>query len=418
MSFVRSSTKIVRAEEREGEDRISRLPDDLIHHILSFTHTKLAVQTCILSKRWQHIWATLPHLNLYKYNFGSCAKFSLFLTRFFSSRNHQSGISTVNLRSGNNVSLDLLQMIISYAIAHNVQNLRIDTIIPKYCRIPLSIFSHRSLKKLIILDLFRKSPQEEEGLCWCLPALTVLHISSCNLPDSCLNLPALTTLCLGSCTLPKSFSGLPGLTTLHLKHVRIYENKSMYFSELVNLKNLTLEESQVELKVINVSSLQLTNLTIKNSRVGYKFVISAPKLLAFNHSGTLTEYVFPLTSTSLHKVNLEMIRWYFYNWEEYEVAARLIALLQELQNAKFLTINMVIIEALSKVPDLLDQHSSLKNLKFLKVKEDHKFLCSTIPSHVRTYLLSGSPSATIVKEFPKADRIIQKDLERTKAKEN
>ncbi|MFZ8477765.1 hypothetical protein ACO1MN_16020, partial [Staphylococcus aureus] len=83
-------------------------------------------------------------------------------------------------------------------------------------------------------------------------------------------------------------------------------------------------------------------------------------------------------------VNLEMIRWYFYNWEEYEVAARLIALLQELQNAKFLTINMVIIEALSKVPDLLDQHSSLKNLKFLKVKEDHRFLCSTIPSHVRT----------------------------------
>ncbi|XP_026430833.1 F-box/LRR-repeat protein At3g58930-like [Papaver somniferum] len=45
-----------------GEDRISRLPDGLIHHILSFNDTKYVVQTSVLSKRWIHIWKSLPVL--------------------------------------------------------------------------------------------------------------------------------------------------------------------------------------------------------------------------------------------------------------------------------------------------------------------------------------------------------------------
>ncbi|KAI3923879.1 hypothetical protein MKW92_025267 [Papaver armeniacum] len=46
-----------------GEDRISNLPDSLIHHILSFlSDTTYAVQTCVLSKRWRYIWTSLPVL--------------------------------------------------------------------------------------------------------------------------------------------------------------------------------------------------------------------------------------------------------------------------------------------------------------------------------------------------------------------
>ncbi|RZC54057.1 hypothetical protein C5167_012917 [Papaver somniferum] len=41
----------------------SKLPDLLIHHILSFVKVKQAVQTCILSKRWRYIWTSLPFLN-------------------------------------------------------------------------------------------------------------------------------------------------------------------------------------------------------------------------------------------------------------------------------------------------------------------------------------------------------------------
>ncbi|KAI3987601.1 hypothetical protein MKX01_036782, partial [Papaver californicum] len=45
------------------EDKISKLSDELIHHILSFNDMKYAVRTCVLSKRWRYIWTSLPTLN-------------------------------------------------------------------------------------------------------------------------------------------------------------------------------------------------------------------------------------------------------------------------------------------------------------------------------------------------------------------
>ncbi|PNX93525.1 F-box/LRR-repeat protein [Trifolium pratense] len=44
------------------EDRISSLPDPILHHILSFLPTKLAATTSILSKRWNPQWLSVPVL--------------------------------------------------------------------------------------------------------------------------------------------------------------------------------------------------------------------------------------------------------------------------------------------------------------------------------------------------------------------
>ncbi|WVZ57673.1 hypothetical protein U9M48_008029 [Paspalum notatum var. saurae] len=48
-----------------GEDRISSLPDELLHGILvRLRSTRAAGRTSVLSRRWRHVWAHLPELLL------------------------------------------------------------------------------------------------------------------------------------------------------------------------------------------------------------------------------------------------------------------------------------------------------------------------------------------------------------------
>lgn len=49
-------------ESNEKVDRISRLPEALLHHIMSFLSFKQVVQTSVLSKTWEGACNTLPIL--------------------------------------------------------------------------------------------------------------------------------------------------------------------------------------------------------------------------------------------------------------------------------------------------------------------------------------------------------------------
>ncbi|XP_078151587.1 putative F-box/LRR-repeat protein At3g59170 [Carex rostrata] len=54
-----------RTNNKSGRDCdfISRLSDLILHHILGLLKTKEAMQTCLLSKRWEHLWTFLPSLS-------------------------------------------------------------------------------------------------------------------------------------------------------------------------------------------------------------------------------------------------------------------------------------------------------------------------------------------------------------------
>ncbi|XP_074380508.1 F-box/FBD/LRR-repeat protein At4g00160-like isoform X2 [Apium graveolens] len=58
--LARAEKKLKRI--KGDEDRISGLPDELIHKIYSHLDAKEAVQSSVLSKRWKLIWTTLPFL--------------------------------------------------------------------------------------------------------------------------------------------------------------------------------------------------------------------------------------------------------------------------------------------------------------------------------------------------------------------
>lgn len=142
------------------EDRISRLPDELIHKIFSFLDAKQAVRTSILSKRWKLVWTTLPFLTFHT----SGDKFR-FIAHVFSKRNHQSSISELNLYIyTEKLPGTLLELLVKYAIKQNVEFLNLDI----FCDTEpfmLSGFSSNTLKKLT-LDI-----EFDESGSWNLPVL-------------------------------------------------------------------------------------------------------------------------------------------------------------------------------------------------------------------------------------------------------
>ena len=47
-----------------GGDRISALPDDGLHHVLSFLPAEDVMRTCLLARRWRHLWKSAIGLRI------------------------------------------------------------------------------------------------------------------------------------------------------------------------------------------------------------------------------------------------------------------------------------------------------------------------------------------------------------------
>lgn len=251
----------------DGQDRISRLPNHFIHKILSFVDAEVAVQTCVLSKRWKFIWTTLPYLNFGWYEISLSEKRNRLIRKVFHKRNHQSLLLRLKLFPVNKFSGSLLEKFVAHAISHNVEYLYI-RLSYQHKPFKLSTFSSCKLKKLKLQLEF-----DSESDFWDLPALTslCLKLPILNyhqmLSDSCFTcLPALRTLCLHQwdfskstisfslphlttlrlfwCTLPQRFWNFPALLSLDLYDVTFPVNIGSIFSTLVNLQNLTLSLSE------------------------------------------------------------------------------------------------------------------------------------------------------------------------------
>ncbi|GJR77099.1 F-box domain containing protein [Tanacetum coccineum] len=132
-------------------DRLSNLPDDLIHKILSLVGTKLAVQTSALSPRWRYLWTTLPCLNFSRENFKTLPKFFNFVTHVLSCRDNQIDISSAKLSFRGKASQEFVTKILNYAFSHNVKQLTISGLPDKSeIEFPLSLFSSQSLEHLTL----------------------------------------------------------------------------------------------------------------------------------------------------------------------------------------------------------------------------------------------------------------------------
>jgi hypothetical protein len=227
------------------QDRLSDLPDSVVHHILSFINTKEAVQTCILSKRWKNLWKFITTLTLSTRHFETVYPFTKFVSHVLSHRNDSTTLQALDFHREGTVEAYLLKKIVKYAVKHNVQRLRI----------------------VVDADIQRFPP--------CFFSCTTL--TSDTLFPNFLNLPALTSLSLFWFVFHSSddgrvepFSAFKMLSSLIIRHciVRDAQNLCISSSTLVNL-TICMDSSLntyfgIELSVPSLHTFAFAGRTILN----------------------------------------------------------------------------------------------------------------------------------------------------------
>ncbi|CAN6248738.1 unnamed protein product [Urochloa humidicola] len=101
--------KRTRGGGSSGYDRLSALPDDLLHAILSSLKSHQVVQTSVLSRKWKSLWRSVPRLDIDQVDFESIQsesltpqqkldKFKAFAYFLLSHRDAGSALDTFQLR--------------------------------------------------------------------------------------------------------------------------------------------------------------------------------------------------------------------------------------------------------------------------------------------------------------------------------
>ncbi|CAK7351815.1 unnamed protein product [Dovyalis caffra] len=365
-----------RSSLNNKEDRISTLPNVLLHRILSFVDSVQVVQTCVLSKRWMNVWKSHPYLDFNYETFSSMIEFddeedgmivfTDFINQVLVRRNNFKAVK-LSFDLCHYTRNSLVESLIYYAVKHNAEEICINN---AYCYRPIVLphcfFNCESLRSL------------------------KLKVGSSDI------------------VLPESL-GLPSLKTLHLGGAKNFDGK--IFSSCPNLENLTLEDiSLFGITTFNIHALNLKSLEILNWRNSIivhqcKVMIFAPKLTNFKFHGNTPLVWSAVNVTSIDDVNVVLQKDYriyyhpYYAEEdgyfsdvyetEQELCRNLIKMLHEFCNAKSLTLSVNIFEVFSKVPAALNEcPSPFTNLKYLKLKTDHKDV--TIPARVLNYFLRSS----------------------------
>ncbi|KAJ4757674.1 FBD-associated F-box protein [Rhynchospora pubera] len=274
-------------KSRRGDgDRISSLPDCLIHLIMSFLTAQEAVQTCVLSKRWKNLWTTLPflHFDLSKFKSDEESddsesedggppdkynKFRDFVGMTLLLRK-ASNLHTFHLSCPSMCEWPEYYMFITSwflcALNHNPQALKIDCTLAG--SVPLAVLACASLQdaSLSYFSYFKRVPNIKVIN---LPCLRRLHLSDGDLTHGFVE---------------KLFSGCPMLEFFHMK----YCDRELYSINSQSLKYLKAEccnwykATEKEIVLIDTPNLLSFSDIICLDFTGPKLLLKMPSLTSAN----------------------------------------------------------------------------------------------------------------------------------------
>ncbi|XP_024636176.1 F-box/FBD/LRR-repeat protein At5g53840 [Medicago truncatula] len=254
--------ELKRARRANKRNMISKLPDCILLHIMSFLKARDAVRTCILSKRWKDLCKRLPTLT---YIPSSAQSFKNFSSWVRSSRDHS--CSLLNLTIENyyiNGSESDLYTLLQYVLSHNLQHLNIminPSITPKYEFLPLIFGSHSlTFLELSLVNGYAKCPKSLH-----LPALRTLHLK-------CFNFVTTHYHCADP------FSNCHVLNTLQLKYCSLIDDAQILCISNQTLSNLTI--SYVLADQFSLSTPNLSFFTISECAI-FRQLLSSTCNLSF-----------------------------------------------------------------------------------------------------------------------------------------
>ncbi|XP_010430799.1 PREDICTED: putative F-box/FBD/LRR-repeat protein At4g03220 [Camelina sativa] len=138
-------------------DRISDLPDSLLHQILLLLPLISAAKTSSLSKRWRSLFLSLPDLDFTTISdLGKPKSFSSnSIYKVLSLRNHRDSNNNLrSLRFRATVTFTSLNSLIRLAVTHQVQDLDIEVTTKDYFNFPRWIVTSQDLRALSLKSAY------------------------------------------------------------------------------------------------------------------------------------------------------------------------------------------------------------------------------------------------------------------------
>ncbi|KAF8409355.1 hypothetical protein HHK36_005430 [Tetracentron sinense] len=330
-------------------DRITELPEPILHHILSFIPTRDVIRTSVLSKRWRCVWNSFPILDFDCHNFLSAysslpssqiienfmniidkslrrrepnisiEKFRLVLNEFeieFTPRVNkwiefaiESNVKELNLNIRNNYGKERMYgLSLSLFAAESVMVLRLDG----FQLVPSGVSRFSSLRSLslivmyiddqIIRDLIFRCPLIEililkychglEYLQVSSPQIKTLEVVWCSgLKSIEINTHSLQSFLYkgGTISCEINAAGFSYLKTISLEGVKMTEKFQRQISQCPLLESLKLVECNY-FGSLNICNQHLKSLVLDSCYGLLEAEIEAQNLLSFMYAG----YIFPL----------------------------------------------------------------------------------------------------------------------------